>query len=73
MKTYPLVLEDDMHEAIKSSANIHGESIKEFIMKSVKARLSIADYIKSNKKLQTKIKNRQNINFIEIKSIEELF
>ncbi len=73
MKTYPLILEDSMHDAIKNSAQNLGESIKDFIMKSVKARLSIADYIKTNKKLQEKIKNRKNTNFIEVKSIEEIF
>jgi len=73
MKTYPLVLENDLHSSIKHSADIRGETIKDFIMKSIKARLDPADYIKSNKELQKDLKNKNKINFIEIDSIEELF
>ena len=73
MKTYPLVLDDTIHTAIKHSAKISGESIKGFIMKAIKARLNIEDYIKTNKELQNDLKNWDTIDFIEIKSIKELF
>ena len=73
MKTYPLIMEDALHMAIKHTADSKGESIKEFILKSIKARLNIEDYIKSNNDLQEDLKNWKNINFNEIKSISELF
>lgn len=73
MKTYPLVLEDNIHMAIKHTAESRGISIKDFILNSIKVSLNFEDYIKSNKDLQEDLKNWNSIDFIEIDSVSELF
>jgi len=73
MKTYPLHFEDSLHEIIKTNAEKSGESIREFIEKSIKLRLSPENYVKSNKNLVKDIKNKNKIDFVKIKNIEDLF
>jgi hypothetical protein len=60
-----------MHLVIKNSAKLQGETIKDFIMLAIKARLNASEYVKSNKALQEDIKNIKK--FEKVKSIKDLF
>ena len=73
MKTFPINMEDNFHSAVRHSAELRGETMKEFILKAIKTRLSAKDAIILDKDLQAKINNRDKINFIEVTSIKDLF
>ncbi len=69
---YLLEMDKSIHNTIKVFSALAGETMKDFILKAANERIKTVKFF-MNKELQKDIKNRNNINFIEVNSIKDIF